>query len=119
MVIGMSGRVALVENNLILSSKVSSLLKSLGYEVKVVQRWKALEEVLEGNPILVIINGEGLEGLEPLRRLKERYPSTPAVVYCSHRNTELQRKAKDLGAEAVVPNSAIVSQLKEILESIL
>jgi CheY-like chemotaxis protein len=109
-------RVILLEGNLIMSSKIVSLLRSLGYDVKTVQRWKALEGLLEEvKPKLVLINIEGIEGIEPLRKLKESKPEIPVVVYCSHRNTELQEEARRLGAEAVVPNSLVVSGLGEIV----
>ncbi len=112
----MSKKVALVENNLILSSRIVASLKALGYEVKTVQRWKSLSELLgEFSPDIVMINLEGIEGVEVLKKLREMDSQIPVVAYCGHKNIQLQEEARNLGANLVVPNSAVATQLSEVL----
>ena len=80
-------KVFLYDTNLILSSRISSQIKSLGYEL--VGRDNA------GEACVALVNLEGPKGLELLKELKEK---------------------EELGADLVVPNSQVATNLKEILE---
>lgn len=88
-------RVLLMENNLILLSRIKSSLS--GHEVRVGKDYQG-EEV-------VLIN---LEQFSPelVKLLKEA--GAKVVAYCGHKNSELIQRAVQMGADMVVPNSQIV-----------
>ena len=113
-------KVLLSDSNLITSSKVSSLLKSRGWEVLTASRWGKAKEVLDSNPDVkvAVINLEGFGGLELLENLKRERPEVKVLAYCGHKNVQLQARAKELGAEVVVPNSVVVSSAVELVESL-
>ncbi len=99
-------KVFLYDTNLILSSRISSQIRSLGYEL--VGKDKAEEACV------ALVNLEGPKGLEILKELKGK--GVKVVGYCGHKNVQLIRKAQELGADLVVPNSQVVGNLQEILE---
>ncbi len=113
-------KVLLSDSNLITSSKVSSLLKSQGWNVFSASRWNKAKELLDANPDIevAVINLEGFGGVELLENLKRERPDIKVVAYCGHMNIQLQTKAKELGAEIVVPNSAIVSSAVELVKEL-
>ena len=104
-------KVFLFDKNMITSSKIASSLRSAGFEVVT---GGELEEVK-----VALVNLESPGGEEFLKNIKENHPEVKVVAYCGHKNTQLQKRAKDLGADMVVPNSKAVldpvSLLKEVL----
>ncbi len=113
-------KVLLSDSNLVTSSKVSSILKSQGWDVFSASRWNKAKELLDANPDIevAVINLEGFGGVELLENLKRERPDIKVVAYCGHMNIQLQTKAKELGAEIVVPNSAIVSSAVELVKDL-
>jgi len=113
-------KILLSDSNLITSSKVSSLLKSQGWEVLSANRWNKAKEILEANPdvSVAVINLEGFGGMELLENLKKERSDIKVVAYCGHKNLQLQSRAKELGAETVVPNSVIVSSVVELVKNL-
>ncbi len=99
-------RVFLYDTNLILSSRLSSQLRNLGYEVV---KDRDVKEVC-----VALINLEEPKGLELVKELKGKGISV--VGYCGHKNFYLFQQARELGVDLVVSNGQIVSNLKEILE---
>jgi len=114
-------KILLSDSNLITSSKIVSQLKALGWEVYTASRWGRAREVLRENPDIkvAVINLESFGGVEFLESLKQEYPGVKTVAYCGHRNSGLQKKAKELGAEVVVPNSVAVSSIVDLIKSFL
>ncbi|MCS6875737.1 MAG: hypothetical protein NZM36_02605 [Aquificaceae bacterium] len=88
-------KVLLMENNLILSSRIRSSL--LGHEVKTGTQY--------GGEEVVLINVEQFP-IETIKLLKEA--GAKVIAYCGHKNTKLIQRARELGADMVVPNSQIV-----------
>jgi len=89
-------KILLIESNLILASRVKNSLS--GYDVRVGKDWQGEDVVfvnVETNPPEII------------RELKEK-GAKRVVAYCGHKNTELIKKAQELGADLVVPNSKVV-----------
>lgn len=84
-----------MENNLLLLSRIRSSLK--GYEVRSGGNY--------GGEEVVLINIEQFPP-ESVKSLKEA--GAKVIAYCGHKRTELMQKAKELGADRVVPNSQIV-----------
>lgn len=97
-------KVLLMEKNLILLSRIRSSLS--GHEVRAGTEYNR-EEV-------VLINLEQFPA-EKVAELKAL--GAKVVAYCGHKNTELIRSAKEMGADLVVPNSQIV-QAGSLLETL-
>jgi hypothetical protein len=86
-------KILLIESNLILASRVKNSLS--GYEVRVGKDWQGEDVVfvnVEANPPEII------------RELKEK-GAKRVIAYCGHKNIGLIKKAQELGADLVVPNS--------------
>lgn len=118
--ISLTMKVLLSDSNLITSSKVGSILKSKGLEVLSATSWKKAKELIEDNPDVevAVINLEGMRGIEVLEGVKKEFPGIKVIAYCGHKNIHLQQKARELGAEAVVPNSVIVTQVVDIISQL-
>ncbi|MCS6957051.1 MAG: hypothetical protein RMK75_01140 [Aquificaceae bacterium] len=88
-------KVLLMENNLILLSRIRSSL--------------AEHEVRSGNDYrgeeVVLVNLEQFP-VETVKTLKDC--GAKVIAYCGHKRTDLMEKAKGLGADMVVPNSQII-----------
>ncbi len=88
-------KILLMEKNLILLSRIRSSLS--GHEVRVGTNY-------EGEDIVII----SLEQF-PVEKVAElKSLGAKVIAYCGHKNVELIKKAKELGADLVVPNSQIV-----------
>ncbi|AAC07860.1 hypothetical protein [Aquifex aeolicus] len=98
-------KVFLYDTNLILASRVRSLLSSQGFEIS------DKEEACAG-----VVNLESPKGLEVVKELKEK--GKKVVGYCGHKNVPLIQKAKELGVDEVIPNSQVVTSLGEILKKL-
>lgn len=94
-------KVLILEKNLLMLSRLRSSLAER--EVKVGESY--------GGEDIVFINIETY----PVEKIKE-YKSAGAkvVAYCGHKNLELMQRAKEMGADLVVPNSRVV-HAKELL----
>ncbi len=108
-------KVLLVDSNLITSLRIAGSLKSSGFEVIKGSSFENLKDVLKDIKFAVI-NLEAPEGIKVLENLKREFPEIKVVAFCGHKNIKLQEEAKKHGADIIVPNSVIVSQLPEIIK---
>ncbi len=113
-------KVIVSDSNLITSSKVSTLIKSAGWEVLSASRWHKVKELLESNPDIevLVLNLEGFGADDIMRNVKKEFPHLKVIAYCGHKNIRLQEEAKNLGADLVVPNSMIVSSVVELIKGL-
>ncbi len=89
-------KILLIENNLMLASKIKNSLS--GYDLRVGKNWQGEDVIfvnVETNPPEII------------RELKEK-GAKKVIAYCGHKNIEMIKKAQEFGADLVVPNSKIV-----------
>ena len=114
-------KVVLIDGNLMMSSKVSSILRGLGIEVEKALGWNRIEELLsKGNFSAVFINLEASpSALNLIKRIKENSPEVKVIGYCGHKNVELQRSALSSGADLVVSNGQMVSDPRSVLREAL
>ena len=64
--------------------------------------------------VLIDLNLRG-DALGIVRDLRAAFPEVPVVGYCSHVQQDLQRQALEAGCTTVLPRSAFVKQLGELL----
>lgn len=88
-------KVLLMENNLILLSRIRSSLT--GHEIRSGGDYQG-EEV-------VLINLEQFPA-EVIKTIKQS--GAKVIAYCGHKRIDLIQRAKELGADMVVPNSQII-----------
>ncbi len=98
-------RVLLLENNLMMLSRIRASLQ--GYEVHANKDYEG-EEV-------ALINLEAFP-VEKVRELKQK--GAYVIGYCGHKNTPLMEKARQAGADAVIPNSQAV-RVGELIRSLI
>ncbi len=96
-----SASILIVDDEKRICSSLSGILEDEGYETRAVHDGHAALEVIEDQiPNLIILDlwMPGMDGLQVLEIVKQRYPNVPAVVISGHGNIETAVKAIKLGA---------------------
>ena len=96
-----STSILIVDDEKRICSSLSGILDDEGYETRAVHDGHAaLEAIEEQVPNLIILDlwMPGMDGLQLLEIVKQRYPNVPAVVISGHGNIETAVKAIKLGA---------------------
>jgi len=65
--------------------------------------------------VLIDLNLSGGDPLAMIRSLRKTHPDVPVVGYCSHVQQGLKTQALEAGCTTVLPRSAFVQQLPELL----
>ena len=65
--------------------------------------------------ILIDLNLSRGDALAIIRELRASHPGVPLVGYCSHVQQDLQQQALEAGCTMVLPRSAFVQQLPQLL----
>ena len=65
--------------------------------------------------VLIDLNLSGGDSLAMIRDLRQVHPGIPVIGYCSHVQHDLQQQALEAGCTRVLPRSAFVQQLPELL----
>ena len=113
-------KVLAVMSDLFFSAKINDAAKKLGMTAVFVKDKAVALEQLKSGPALVIfdLNCTSADPLELIRSMKEN-PATASigtVGFIPHVQTELKRKAQDIGCDTVVPRSVFAQNLTAILE---
>jgi len=75
----------------------------------------ALQRGPEWSRVLIDLNLSGGDSLAMVRDLRRAHPGMPVIGYCSHVQQDLHRQALEAGCTTVLPRSAFVQQLPELL----
>ena len=113
--------IALV-TDLIFSTRIAGTAQKLGVPCRVVRSSEALEEAIAAagpdEPLVLIdLNADGIDATEAIRDVKAQRPTLTVIGFLSHVQRELKRAAEDAGADEVLPRSAFVERLPELLAS--
>ena len=104
-----------IVDDLIFRGKIEAAAKQVGTALTVAKDAEAaIQPGQEWSRVLIDLNLSG-DAVAMVRRLREAHPDTPIVGYCSHVQQDLQRQALEAGCTAVLPRSAFVKQLPELL----
>ena len=113
-------KIVIIDENMILSSKLRTISKNQGYEPSVISFVKpnTIEKIKELNPKYVLVNLESRANnvFEIIKELKEN--GFKIIGYCGHTNVQLAQRAKDEGVNFVATNSSIVSHFDEIIKAV-
>ena len=96
-----SAHILLVDDEKRICTSLTGILKDEGYKVRAVNDGQAALEVLEEHlPDLMLLDlwMPGMDGLQVLELVKQRYPNLPVIVISGHGNIETAVKAAKLGA---------------------
>lgn len=109
-----------VVDDLFFASKIRGTAEQVGTTVKFARTVDALIEVSRrDHPQLIIcdLHTQRLEFSELAKQLKSdgELHSIPLIGFFSHVQTELQQRAEQAGFDQVLPRSAFVKHLAEIL----
>jgi len=122
--------VALVKD-LFFISKIKETAIQLNKEIFFIKNYDELKDffdkingniklIINGNIKLIIIdlNFNDIKPLETIQEIKsiETLKNKKIIAYCSHVQTELMNKAKELGIE-VMPKSLFTSKLEAIIKN--
>lgn len=67
--------------------------------------------------VLIDLNLPRGDSLAMVRTLRMAHPDLPVIGYCSHVQHDLQRQALEAGCTKVLPRSAFVQRLPELLSA--
>src|ERR1700691_5065690 len=113
-------KVLAVMSDLFFSAKINDAAKKLGMTAVFVKDKAVALEQLKLSPALAIfdLNCASVDPLDLIKTMKEN-PETASigtVGFISHVQTDLKRKAQDIGCDTVVARSVFAQNLPAILE---
>ena len=115
----MSHCIALV-TDLIFATRITGTAEKVGTGCQVVWSLETLQERLSAQPpllVLIDLNADGGIGVEAVRVAKAAGPGT-VLAFVSHVERDLAAAARSAGADEVLPRSAFVQRLPQLLSSV-
>ncbi len=105
-----------IMNDLIFQSKLQTTAAHLGVPLTVARDASpALQPGASCSRVLIDLNLSAGDPLAIVRTVRAAHPTVPVIGYCSHVQQELRHHALEAGCTAVLPRSAFVQQLSELL----
>jgi DNA-binding NtrC family response regulator len=114
----MAERVLLIEPDLLFSSRIESVAKKNGLDVRVTVTVGELEAVLkESVPRMLLVNLDA-PGVDSRLLVRLVHGASRLIGYYSHVNSKVATEAVSNGFEAVVPRRVFATRLGEIFANI-
>lgn len=105
-----------IVDDLIFLGKMEAAAKQVGVALTIVRDAESALRLGQGwSRVLIDLNLSNGDPVAMVRRLREAHPDTPVVGYCSHVQQDLKTQALEAGCTTVLPRSAFVRQLRELL----
>ncbi len=116
----MPRNVIAIVDDLFFASKIRGTAEQLGVSVSFLRNFESLNQaVLREHPSLIIcdLHSQRIDPIELAKQLKadEQLRSIPLLGFFSHVQIEVQRQAKEVGFDRVIPRSAFTRDLAVIL----
>lgn len=109
-------QVVAVLTDLIFASRIMGVAKDIGVEVRIARDVASLQKALgEGGVKHVIVDMSLPAATQAILAAKTTSSPPRVTVFFSHVQTELRDMAREAGADVMLPRSAFVEQLAEIL----
>jgi len=105
-----------IVDDLLFRSKLETVAAQLGTPLTIAaDASPGLRPGSEWSRVLIDLNLSRGDSLVMIRNLRAAHPETPVVGYSSHVQHDLQQQALEAGCTKVLPRSAFVQQLPELL----
>lgn len=116
-------KAAIVDDNRLMRFAVERQLKRLGHQVELYASGPELlaaleQDALRVDVVLTDFNLPEMSGLEVIQALRARWPAVKAILYSGYVVEDVQRRALELGAVAVLRKEDTAEQLPEIIEGL-
>ncbi len=113
------GRMVLaIVDDLLFRAKLEVAAAQLGTPLTIVENADGARRSGQGwSRVLIDLNLSRGDSLAMIRTLRQAHPDLPVIGYCSHIQHDLQRRALEAGCTTVLPRSAFVQQLPELLST--
>ena len=109
----MSGVVIVVVDDMFFASKIRAVAEAVGVEISFPRTREALiEKAREARLIIVDLHNQKIDSVELARQLS----GVKLIGFFSHVETELRQRALAAGYDEVLPRSAFVRDLAQILK---
>jgi CheY-like chemotaxis protein len=111
-------RILVVDDDPSVAQVLADALRFEGHDVFValdgVEALNFLETTTVNGVFLDLVM-PGLDGFTVLSRIRSRYPTLPVVIISAYAETEVTRRARDLGAVHVISKPAALRELSQAL----
>lgn len=118
----MSERLLIVEGEETLSSSLRRVFLREGYEAEVVDNTESALEMLDKGIYDIIITDiilPGIDGIELLKRIKEKFPDQTVIIVTAYASLETAVEALRAGAYDYVVKPIIHEEIKQIVKNAL
>ena len=105
-------KIAALVDDLFFSSKISATAKQTGAQIVFCRSAETVP--VDAGRICVDLNATTFDPVAEIAKLNEGH-SAPIVAYLSHVQVDLKKRAEEAGATEVLPRSAFVQRLPELL----
>ncbi len=108
--------ILVIVDDLLFRSKFDTIAAQLGTPLTIAaDAGPALRSGSGWSRVLIDLNLSRGDALAIIRTIRAAHPGVPVVGYASHIQRELQQQALEAGCTTVLPRSAFVQQLPELL----
>ena len=105
-----------IVDDLIFRGKLDAAAAQLGVPLTIASSAEGAPRPEQGwSRVLIDLNLSGGDALAMVRALRQAYPHTPVIGYCAHVQDALRCDAIEAGCTMVLPRSAFVQQLPQLL----
>ena len=107
-----------VVEDLFFRSKIETVAAQIGVPLCVINAPQSLPTPPSGSAwrlVIVDLNRSGDDSVEVVRLLRQALPTMTILGYCSHVQTDLKTRALQAGCTTVLPRSAFVQRLPELI----
>jgi hypothetical protein len=105
-------KIAALVDDLFFSSKISETARQVGSEIVFCRSAEGVPA--DAGRICVDLNANTFDAVAEIAKLKSMHLA-PIVAFLSHVQIDLKRRAEEAGAREVIPRSAFVQRLPELL----
>jgi two-component system response regulator (stage 0 sporulation protein F) len=117
-----SKRILVVDDQESMRDMLADLLDMMGYEPCTVESGsQALEHLIASEIDLVItdLNMPEMDGLELMKRIKERTPKMPVIVITGYGTFNTERQVLSDGADGYIPKPCTINRVQETVNTAL
>jgi DNA-binding NtrC family response regulator len=118
----MSERLLIVEDEETLSSSLKRVFLRDGYEAEIVDNAESALEMLDKGIYDIIITDiilPGIDGIELLKRIKEKFPDQTVIIVTAYASLETAVEVRRAGAYDYVVKPIIHEEIKQIVKNAL